>query len=294
MDGPLFILGAPRSGTSLLYRVLCLHPAAAWVSGWNARATTLPEVAVLHRLGRGAPALRRRIWFGEEGDELYPHRTALGRVARRFPQPVEGERVFRRRRALPGHGATAPDRSQERLRRDVERIVRASGGRVLVSKATAHNRRVSLLDSLFPESRFVVVCRDGRDVAHSLTEAASWPREQPWWWMGTPTEWAAARDDVVALAARHWVEEVTAIEDGVAGLPRSRVLRVTYEAMVRSPLDVLSGVAVFSGLGTDPGWEEELAELRFPHFSRLTPRTTHEPRVDEIQADTLRDLGYPA
>ncbi|MBV9253816.1 MAG: sulfotransferase, partial [Actinobacteria bacterium] len=34
MEQPLFLVGAPRSGTSLLYKALCLHPDAAYISNW--------------------------------------------------------------------------------------------------------------------------------------------------------------------------------------------------------------------------------------------------------------------
>jgi hypothetical protein len=72
------------------------------------------------------------------------------------------------------------------------------------------------------------------------------------------------------------------------------VLRVTYEAMARSPVDVLSGVAVFSGLGGDPTWQSELTRIQFPHRTRLGARTAADPRITGIQEDTLRGLGYPA
>src|SRR6266511_4315156 len=55
---PLFIVGAPRSGTSLLYKLLCLHPRAAWISNWGRRAPGQPALAMLNRL---APRLRRRL-----------------------------------------------------------------------------------------------------------------------------------------------------------------------------------------------------------------------------------------
>jgi len=29
---PIFIIGVPRSGTTILYRTLCLHPDVAWFS----------------------------------------------------------------------------------------------------------------------------------------------------------------------------------------------------------------------------------------------------------------------
>jgi hypothetical protein len=250
------------------------------------------RLAALNRLARRAPDVRRTVWFGPGWDQVYPHRSGLSPRQRAFPQPVEGERLFTRRGVVPGVEEAGP--RQQRLRSDVERLVRASGATKLVSKSTAHNRRIGLLDRLFPDARFVVVCRDGRAVARSLLTVDRWPDAEVWWWEGTPRQWGEAGRDPVELAARHWVEEVRAIEAGLVGLPRQRVLRVTYEALARSPLDVLSGVAVFSGLGDDPAWRAELEMVRFPHRTRVGPRIAADPRIGEIQADTLRALGYPA
>src|SRR6266542_2501848 len=75
---PLFIVGAPRSGTSLLYKLLCLHPRAAWISNWGRRAPGQPALAMLNRLAPRLPATRRRAWFGADGGNAYAY--SLSRV----------------------------------------------------------------------------------------------------------------------------------------------------------------------------------------------------------------------
>ena len=294
MEGPLFIVGAPRSGTSLLYRVLALHPRAAFVNNYNRHLVAVPELAVLNGLASRAARSRRRVWFGEYASNAYRsghHRSLLDRA---FPQPVEGEALFERRRVLHAAPGTVPDARQRRLAPDLERLTRASGGRVLISKGIGHNRRIPLLDAIFPECRFVVMARDGRAVVRSLMSVDWWPQTDIWWWQGTPQDWVGEGHDPVELAARHWVEEVDAIEQGLAGVPRRRVLRLTYEALVRSPVDVLEGVAAFAGLGDDPQWRGDLDELHFPDRNRVHDLAAVDPRVTQIQSVTLRSLGYPA
>lgn len=295
VEGPLFIVGAPRSGTSLLYRVLALHPGAAWISNYNRRLTALPEAAVLNRAAALVPDLRRRVWFGRGADNAYRYGERRSRLERCFPQPVEGEPLFERRRVLEAVPGISPDAGQRRLRTDLERVTRAAGGRVLVSKRIGHNRRIPLLAEIFPGSRFVVMSRDGRAVARSLMAVDWWPETEIWWWGGTPRDWAGEGRDPVELAARHWVREVETIEEGLLGLPRSRVLRVSYEALVRSPVDVLEGTAAFAGLGDDQRWRRDLDEVRFPDRNRRIGRPgAEDPRIARIQAETLRALGYPA
>jgi hypothetical protein len=192
---------------------------------------------------------------------------------------------------MPGK---APDGEQRRLRTDLERLTRAAGGGVLVSKRIGHNRRIPLLAEIFPESRFVVMSRDGRAVARSLMTMAWWPDSEIWWWGGTPRDWAGEGRDPVELAARHWVEEVERIEEGLSGLLRARVLRVSYEALVRSPVDVLEGAAAFSGLGDDHRWRRDLELVRFPSRTRRVRAWPEDPSIARIQSGTLRALGYPA
>ena len=112
VTGPLFILGAPRSGTSLLYRALALHPQAAWINNYNRRLTALPELAVLNRLGQRAPDVRRRVWFGEDGDNAYRYGQRRSLFERFFPQPVEGEPLFERRDVVQDPADPIPDAEQ--------------------------------------------------------------------------------------------------------------------------------------------------------------------------------------
>jgi hypothetical protein len=288
----LFILGAPRSGTSLLYRALALHPDAAWISNYTRRVPAFPELAVLNRMARLLPEARRQVWFGSDGDNAYRYGGGRSLLERLFPQPVEGEPVFERRHVLQGMDGTACTSGQLRLRSDLDRISRASGGRVVVSKRIGHNRRIGLLAEVFPDARFLVVSRDGRAVARSLVAVDWWPDTHIWWFGGTPRQWVRCGGDELELAARHWVREIQVIEAGLARIPGSRVARTTYEQLVETPYDVLRETASFAGLRPDSRWQDELRNVRFPN--RNLAGDGADRRVTDIQALTLRALGYAA
>src|SRR5262245_41010193 len=108
----VFLLGAPRSGTSLLYKALCMHPEAVWISNWLRKYPDAPVLAAASRLPRRLPECRRRVWFGSDSNAyVYGHHRPLWERA--FPMPVEGEPIFRRldmreakrgRTAEQGHG----------------------------------------------------------------------------------------------------------------------------------------------------------------------------------------------
>jgi hypothetical protein len=291
---PLFVLGAPRSGTSLLYKALCLHPEAAWISNYVRRAPGVPALSVLNRAAAAVPERRRRVWFGADGANAYVYSRARRLGERLFPMPVEGEPLFARcglgteQTAIDEAGAAA-------LRGAFDAIARASGGRVVVSKRIGHNRRIPALHAAFPQARFVDLLRDGRAVAHSLSRVDWWPAEHVWWYDGTPRDWEAEGRDPWELCARHWVAEIGAIAEGLAAVPAAQVLQVRYEALVRDPLTVLAEIAAFAGLPADPRWEAELAALSFPDKNetwrdRLDPAVI--ARVEALQAEALADHGY--
>lgn len=264
---PLFIVGAPRSGTSLVYRALALHPQAAWINNYHRRAPGVSAFALLNRVAARRTEQRRRVWFGESGDNAYRYNTQRQFAERLFPQPVEGEPVFEHC-AVPEAWDGAPvTRRQRRLAPLLAATTRRSGGRVLISKRIGHNRRIRLLHTLIPQARFLDVTRDGRAVAYSLSKVNWWP-EMPVWWYGdkTPTQWAAEGKDPLELCARHWVAETEAIDSGLDALPPESVLRIRYEDLVASPMTVLPRIAAFAGLDPqDPDWLAELARIRFPN-----------------------------
>lgn len=291
---PLFILGAPRSGTSALYKALCLHPEATWLSNVERRAPRVPALAVLNRVARWAPATRQRVWFGADGAKAYAYGGPRSLVQRTFPQPVEGEPVFAAAGIPAVAGTPGASPRQLRLRRDLERRRRAAGGRVLVSKRIAHNTRIPLLHTVFPDARFAVITRDGRAVAASLSRVDWWPDSPLWWYGGTPADWAAGGGDPYEVCARHWVEEVGAIERGLVDVPVAQVVRVRYEDLVGDPTGTLLRVAAGGGLAPSLQWQRSLAAVRFPDQNEAwrTRLGSSAATVERLQSAELERLGY--
>jgi hypothetical protein len=268
--GPTFLLGAPRSGTSMLYRALCLHPDAAWISNWVRRAPGVAPLAALNRVAALAPARRRSAWFGDDGANAYRYGHARGALDRLSPQPVEGEPLFARNGIAPTPPSRPYDRVAARgLGADLRAVTRWSGGSHLIVKRIANNVRVGLLAEAFPDARWVDLVRDGRAVAVSLRQVDWWPTSSVWWYGGTPEDWAAEGRDPWELAARHWVEELHAIDAGLAEVPAERILRLRYEDVLEDPVEALGRVAVHAGLdAADPRWRGALADVRFPDNNR--------------------------
>lgn len=148
-----FVVGVPRSGTTLLRAMLDSHPALA-VPG---------ESPFLVRLSG-----RRYARAGRFETE-------------RFLADLLAEDRFRRWGLAPGEVRRAllgppPEGFADAVRRVYGAYATSRGKPRYADKTPGHVRHVGLLSRLFPEARFVHLIRDGRDVALSLGELGWEPR----------------------------------------------------------------------------------------------------------------------
>jgi hypothetical protein len=293
---PAFIIGAPRSGTSLLYKLLCMHPDAAWISNWNRLAPAAVHLGALTRLSRRLPARRRAVWFGADSNAyVYGRRRSL--ADRVFPMPVEGEPLFVRC-GLPLELRSLDEvspASVSALRRMFDRLQRYGGGSIVVSKRIANNYRIPALLAAFPEARFVHLVRDGRAVAPSLRKVDWWPDSLVPWYGDTPTAWEEAGGDPWEIAAREWVEEILAVERGLESASADQVLTVQYETLVSSATESLDTIASFVGLEPDARWRAEVASFDFSN--RAEAGDGHlsadvRDRIEQWQRSVLERYGY--
>jgi hypothetical protein len=288
-----FILGAARSGTSLLYKVICLHPESDYFNNWMRRLPRLPALSVANRVARHTPRARARVWFGADSN-AYVYARSRSLAARLYPMPVEGEPVY----AACGIGeAAGPPRPQQvrALRRSVTGAVRWGGGGHFVNKRVANNRRIELLVEAFPGARFIDLTRDGRAVALSLSRVDWWEGSAVWWYGGTPQAWREAGGDPWELCARNWVEEVRAIDAGLAAVPADQVLALSYEGFVAEPVETARRLAGFMGLSDDRPWLDAIRGLRFPDRNRSWADQLSADavaRIEAVQTEELERRGY--
>lgn len=295
-ERPAFLLGAPRSGTSLVYKALCLHPEAAYISQWVQRYPQIPALACLDRIGRLSPRLQRQVWFPSGNAYAYGRSRSIGE--RLYPAPAEGESVFTRAGVSVALVEDTPPVGSEieRLRRAFRTIRRWNGGGVLIVKRIANNRRVPLLDAAFPEARFVEIVRDGRAVALSISKVDWWGRRPVWWLGRSPDEWAERGGDPLELTARHWMVELDTLEKAASDLAHERYLQVRYEDVVDDPIATLRTVARFVGLDPDDrDWLNRLGALDFPNKNqqwreRLTDVDI--ATIESVQGERLAAHGY--
>ena len=151
----VFLLGAGRSGTTLLYKILSLHQSVSYLSNYLNRYPKYYFLAYLQRVLNQLPEYKRKSWFKEQGDAYFNHRRKwLHSIA---PTPSEAESVYASFNIplLLTDGYSVQLKAAECLRDKFERIRRISGGQVLLTKRTSNNRRIPILRQIFPDAKYI-------------------------------------------------------------------------------------------------------------------------------------------
>lgn len=217
----LFVVGCPRSGTTLLQRMLDHHPDLAVANDTHFVARAIeklaPEWVGPAQAGEDVPltdALR-------EGLPSY-HR--FGRLG------VSRDRV--------ADALAEADGYRDLVARLYGEFARSRGKRFAGEKTPDFVRRLPLLHGLFPAARVLHIVRDGRDVALSLLDWANQdrgPGKIPLW-----------REQPVAVSALWWRWQVRAGRDErPAATPYAEV---RYESLVADPERELQSIAWFLDL----------------------------------------------
>jgi hypothetical protein len=292
MSGVVFLVGAGRSGTTLLYKLLALHPRVRVITNYDVHFGRFSPAGTVLKLAHRFPQVARSVWFSTGGAAHFQHG-----YRRFFPMPVEGEPVY------AGCGVPLGSTNDERLPSDVaeclrktfDRFERSPGASVFITKRTANNRRLNWLREAFPDARYIHLVRDGRDVAHSLSKVRFWKTHNVWWDGRKPGEMEADGWDPLQICGRNWAEDVLAAEKGLEGLPAGRCLTLSYESLLQQWEETLSSVCDFLQLEDSQPFLDAVRALdiqwRTPKWHKLwTPEQV--AVVESEQRDLLLKYGY--
>ncbi|MBN8507166.1 MAG: sulfotransferase [Burkholderiales bacterium] len=295
--GVVFVIGAGRSGTTLVHKLLAMHAAVGFVSNFVGRWPGLVWLSTLNRVPAAWPVLKRWSWFDAEGAAYLDRPRALLRTI--VPTPTEGEGIYRHCGIplTPAPGQAPDPTACERLARTLEGIRRRSGATVVVAKRTANNRRIAWLKQALPEARYIHLVRDGRSVAHSLLGVGWWSDHTLFWAGRTPRQMVGAGADELALAAENWKQELALIEEGLRLLHPQRVLQMRFEDLLAAPTRETERAFDFLGIRTDsdPCYRKGVESLGLrPQSEAWRKKWSAEQIaiVNDLQGSVLQRWGY--
>lgn len=232
----LMIVGAPRSGTTVVYQTVASHRNTVFINNLLER---LPlsgvRVARWVRLDRWTPSSSTESHYGETPGIAGPSEAG----------PF-WDHVFPR----GAHHAVDPEEADpERmawLRSTVGALVELTG-KPFLSKNTWNSVRIPTLDEALPGSVFIVVERDPLYTAQSMLRGRRERfGEAPGPWSIVPREMAAMADlPPVEYVANQIVYTHRAIERARAQLGGERFFTVRYEEFCADPAGALKGLDAF-------------------------------------------------
>ena len=199
----VFVVGCPRSGTTLLQRMLDHHPLLAVSNDSHFIPKTVDK-------------------FGTAvHDQLNSDIVEFVRLYRRFPRlGLTDEAVY----SAAEQATTYPEFVCHLYRAFAKQQGKPYSG----EKTPDYVKRIPLLHDLFPEARFIHIVRDGRDVALSTLD---WAHETK-----GPGRLALWHDHPVAVCALWWMHQTsTGIRDGKM-LGDSFYCQIRYENLVAEPV----------------------------------------------------------
>ena len=276
----VFIVGCPRSGTTLLKRLVDAHPQIA----------ITPETHWITRYFEKRTGLTSE---GQVTSELIPKLFEYHRFPRLEIARDEIEKLID-----PGKQISYADFVTGIFNLYAQR----SGKRLVGDKTPGYVRSIPLLHALWPEARFVHIIRDGRDVCLSMLQ---W--EKTAHTAGSIASWG---EDPVSTVALWWEWQVRLGLEGGRPLGPNLYHEIHYNSLVERPADECAALCTFLGLPyddamlkfhegrtrADPGLSAKRAWL--PTTPGLRDWRSQMPAEDverfgAAAGDLLNELGYP-
>jgi hypothetical protein len=254
IDRPICIFGTGRSGTTLLFQLLCSHPRLGWFSNYTNRFPRLPCLSATSRLLENP-------WIREH----------MGREWPLTPRPCESYRLYNHLTDAmfaahrPLSAADATPAVVHKYRRCVSAHLRWQGKQRFIQKHTGYPR-ANYLSAIFPDARFVSIIRDGRAVASSMLKV-------PWWdgtmksWLWEPmdpeyeAEYLASNKEPIVLAAIVWKTLMRRLSEAREQLPRERYLELRYDVLTADARSAIEEVANYCDLEPSAVFDRRVAAV---------------------------------
>jgi hypothetical protein len=230
LDRPVFIMAAPRSGSTLLFETLACTPQFSTVGG-------------------------EAHWLVEGFDHLSPGAPGID------DNRLDG------RHATPDVRVELERRLVERLRDPRGQPLPANAAALRVLEKTPKNAlRIPFFAKLFPDARFVFLWRDPRENLSSIIEAwksGGWvtysemPDGRGPWSLILPPGWAGLRERPLGeIAAFQWETTNRIALDDLATLPADRWMAVNYGQFLADTPGAVQRICEFAGIEFDASLRE--------------------------------------
>jgi hypothetical protein len=290
----LFIVGAGRSGTTLLYKLISLSEEIGFISNYDERLPNWFPSGLLTRVLRPHLKNKSESWFSSDGNAYLVKRPWISKI---IPTPTEGEFIYHESGIpnIPDKDYQISSASKDCLHNRVCKISKLTGAKRFVIKRTANNRRIPILNTSFPNALYINIIRDGREVADSLSKVSWWEDDTLFWAGKKPLELENEGWHPMAICANNWLQDVKGVNRGLAEIDGERQISIRYEDLVSNPVEILKTLFDFIELDASDDYIDRIQSInikpRLPKWKSEWSSKEQE-EVINIQGSLLRELGY--
>jgi LPS sulfotransferase NodH len=254
LERPVFIVAAPRSGSTLLFETLAVTPQFVTLGG-------------------------EAHWLVEANAALRPGAP-----------DVESNRLDARH-ATPAIAAEIDRTLAKRMVDADSKPVTLRAGMRWLEKTPKNALRIPFFDRLFPDALFVFLWRDPRENLGSIIEAwkarrwITYPVLKDWdgpWSMLLPPGWHELRGKPLEeIAAQQWERTNRTVLGDLRALPRQRWVSVQYEELLSDPKATVEAICRFAGIEFDAALSSRVAAELPPSRHTLTRPERDKWRANE-------------
>lgn len=249
---PIFVVGVPRSGTTMLYRLIAQHPDLGWFSKIDLKEFPTKEYLRF-------AYLRRRIF--EVRNMHYPIDFFNRRFFTTVETPIEmsflWDTVFQK-----DWECKVSEYNLEILKKTMIKILQKKNKKIFLSKVPKNSIRIMKLKEIFPDSKFIHIVRDPRGVVNSMIKRSL---ENPNGYFGIPlkksetkrknlemvdlvTQQVGIEQNKVETHSMQWKQIVEEIKQSSKDLGSNRYMEIKYEDFVEHPKEYLERIVKFCEL----------------------------------------------
>ena len=239
---PLFIIAAPRSGSTLLFETLAVHSELCTLGG-------------------------EAHWLVEGSAELRPEAVGSNRLEAIHATAAQAERIV-----------TAIARE---LRDAAGQPAMLTAATRLLEKTPKNALRVPFLNRIFPDAQFIFLWRDPRESLSSIIEAWRSGRWKTYnglpgfdgpWSLLLPPGWQSMNGrPLEEIAAFQWEAANRIALDDLSALPPQRWISVSYADLIADPPRTMGRLCAFAQLNPDARLSARLAGPLPPSRFTQTP-----------------------
>ena len=251
IDKPIFIVGSGRSGTSVFYNLLSLHPEICWFSNYSAKYFNIKPIPFFHRI-LDLPFVGTMARKGIISNNRFSIK------------PSEAGRIYHDYCEFKVSSKTTEDdlnlEAEKKFKDSIKRHLYLSGKKRFINKQTANNQRIRLIDKMFSDAYYIHIIRDGRAVANSMLNVSWWDDTDIWWLDGAKaSEWEKKGKPAIELCGLHWKRDVEEILENKY-LFEDRYLEIRYENFITDVRGTMEKVISFCELGKSDLFNEFLPQ----------------------------------